>query len=371
MVEHLGWESVFFLNVPIGIVALLVAVRTVRESTSEQERQLDIPGLLLGTGALFSVTYGLIEANQLGWGDTVIRGSLVAAAVLMVAFLWWELRNPHAMMPLRFFRIPAFSAGNTVAFSVSLGMFAMFFFLSLYLQIIHSYSPFEAGYRFLPMTLMIVLTAPQAGKFAQRHGSRGPMTYGLLLTGGGLLLLGATLQVDTSYWAMLPVFTIMGHGIGATMAPMTAAVMNAVGPQRAGLGSAMTNTSREVGGVLGIAVLGTILTTKLKDTLTPALHALGLSPQQQAIVAQAAGHGTPPSPAALTRLGVPAEIQPRVFEAFGRSFMDGFHVALTVGGVILLIAAVVAYVWIPRSAPQRDGHPAAEESDLEHVVVEV
>jgi EmrB/QacA subfamily drug resistance transporter len=252
MVEHLGWESVFFLNVPIGIVAFLVATRTVRESRSSEQRHLDIGGLALGTSALFLLTYALIEANQRGWTDPVILAALGGFAVLLVAFLVWETRSPRAMMPLRFFRIPAFSAGNAVAFSVSLGMFATFFFLSLYMQLIRGYSAFEAGVRFLPMTLMIIVTAPNAGRYASKHGSRIPMTYGLLLAGGGLLTL-SRLDVDTPYWLMFPVFMVMGHGIGATMSPMTAAVMNAVGRERAGLGSAMTNTSREVGGVFGIA----------------------------------------------------------------------------------------------------------------------
>ena len=186
------------------------------------------------------------------------------------------------MMPLSFYRIPSFSAGNAVAFSVSLGMFATFFFLSIYMQAIHGFSPFEAGYRFLPMTAVIIVTAPLAGRYASKHGSRGPMTYGLLLAGGGLLVLGLTLQVDTSYWFMFPIFVLMGHGMGSVMAPMTAAVMNSVGPQRAGLGSAMTNTSREVGGVFGIALLGTILTTKLKSSFVPAIASLEL-PSEQAV----------------------------------------------------------------------------------------
>ena len=185
MVERLGWESVFFLNVPIGIVAFLVATRTVRESVSEQQRSLDLPGLALGTSALFLVTYGLIESNEMGWTDPLILSSLAGFVVLLAAFLVWEMRNPKAMMPLALFRIPAFSAGNAVAFSVSLGMFATFFFLSLYMQTIRGYSAFEAGVRFLPMTLAIIATAPLAGQYAQKHGSRIPMTYGLLLASGG------------------------------------------------------------------------------------------------------------------------------------------------------------------------------------------
>ena len=361
MVEHLGWQSIFFLNVPIGIVAFFVATRTVKESVSAEERQLDLPGLALGTAGLFSLTYALIEANQKGWGDPLIVSTLVGGFILIGAFLYWELHAPHPMMPLRFFRIPAFSAGNTVAFSVSLGMFATFFFLSLYMQLIRGYTPFEAGVRFLPMTLAIVFTAPLAGKYASTHGSRAPMTYGLLLAGGGLLFFGTQLEIDTSYWLMLPVFIIMGHGMASVMAPMTAAVMNAVGPQRAGLGSAMTNTSREVGGVFGIALLGTILTTRLQSSLTPALSGLGLTSAQQQAIATAGGHGT--LDAAVLKGLTPAQAA-GVYHAYSEAFMAGFHVALFVGGLVLVVAAIVANRFIPG----RDAVRVMAPGDEHHAV---
>lgn len=259
------------------------------------------------------------------------------------------------MLPLGFFRIPAFTAGNTVAFSVSLGMFATFFFMSLYMQLIRGYTPFEAGLRFLPMTAMIIVTAPNAGRYASKHGSRIPMTYGLILAGSGLLIL-SRLSVDTPYLLMLPVFVIMGHGIGSTMAPMTAAVMNAVGHERAGLGSATTNTSREVGGLFGIALLGTILTTRLKTTLEPSLVALGLSPAQRSAIESAAGQGRL-EPSALA--GLSPEQQGAVAQAFRESFMSGFRVALLVGGLVLLVAAIVANRFIPGRAHAQEVRRAA------------
>jgi MFS family permease len=259
------------------------------------------------------------------------------------------------MLPLSFFRIPAFSAGATVAFSVSFGMFATFFFMSLYMQLIRGYTAFEAGVRFLPMTLMIIVVAPNAGRYASRHGSRIPMTFGLTLAGVGLLGL-SLISVDTSYWLLLPLFVMMGIGIGATMAPMTAAVMNAVGPERAGLGSATTNTSREVGGVFGIALLGTILTTRLGAVFEPALAAIGLAPTSQAAIEATAGHGIL-DPKQIATL--PQDQQGAVVEAFRTSWMSGFRLSLVVAGAVLLVAAIVANRFIPGREHAREVRESA------------
>ena len=354
--QHASWHWVFFLNVPIGIVAFLVGSRTVRESRSEQERRLDIPGLALGTSGLFAITYGLIEANRKGWSSPEIVGALVIGVVLIGVFLWWEARNEHAMMPLSFFRIPAFSAGNLVAFSVSLGLFASFLYMSLYMQLVRGYSATAAGLRFLPMTAMIIVTAPLAGRFAQRVGSRAPMTYGLLLAGLGTLSL-TFVKIDTPFWIVGIAFLIMGHGLGATMAPMTAAVMGAVGPQRAGLGSAMTNTSREIGGVLGIAALGAVVFGHVKSAMD--LTHLGLNGSQLAALKAAAGHGFV-EPDRLAALGLtPAQIG-GFAHAFNLAYMGGFHEATFISGLILLTAATIANRFIPGREAVPVG-PAARE----------
>jgi EmrB/QacA subfamily drug resistance transporter len=366
LVENVGWQSVFFLNVPVGIIGFIVGLRTIRESTSEHARHLDIPGLLLGTTALFSMTYGLIEANQFGWGSPTIITSLVAAALLFVAFLSYEKRAREPMIPLNFFRIRPFSAGNAVAFSVSLGMFGTFFFMSLYMQLIRGYSAFEAGLSFLPLTAMIVIAAPAAGRFASKHGSRIPMTVGPTLAGAGLLL-GSMIHAHTPFGFIFPVFMMMGFGMGITMTPMTAAVMNAVGPARAGMGSAMTNTSREVGGVFGIALLGTLLTTKLKSSLTPVISALGLLPAQKSALIAAAGHGTL-DPTLPQKLGLSGPQQAAVFKGFGNAWIGGFHLALVIAGAVLLVAAFVSYRFIPHGAPERETFGTAPQQEQQPVV---
>jgi predicted MFS family arabinose efflux permease len=330
----------------------------VRESRSEEQRQLDVLGLILGTSALFFVTYGLIEANAFGWSDPRIIGSLGLFVVLLAGFLWWELRNPHAMMPLRFFKIPAFSAGNTVAFAIALGMFATFFFLTIYMQTIHGYSPFQAGASFLPLTVAIIVTAPQSGKYASQHGSRAPMTLGLCLAGGGLVLLGLLLTPTTHYWVMFPIFLAMGVGMGMTMAPMTAAVMNSVGRERAGLGSAMTNTSREVGGVLGIAILGAILSSQIRTAFAPAVAKIGLTPEQFQAVTSSAQHGEVVVPP-----GLAVEKLAAIKAAFDTAFMQGFRPALLFAGAVLLIAAFVSNRLIPGRDTIEEHHASADAKE--------
>ena len=357
LVQHVGWESVFFINVPIGILGFFVGVRNIIESRSEQARHLDAPGLLLGTGALFSLTYALIEVNQFGWSSPSIVTALVAAVILFITFLQYEKRARAPMMPLQFFRIPAFSAGNSVAFSISLGMFGTFFFVSLYMQFIRGYGPFAAGLRFLPLTGMIVIAAPLAGRYASKFGSRWPMVVGPLLAGTGLILL-SRIGVATPFSHIFPIFMMMGFGMGITMTPMTAAVMNAVGAQRAGLGSAMTNTSREVGGVFGIALLGTLLTTKLKSTFSTLLAPLALPAAQKAAIVASGGH-VELDPRLLAGLGQQKAVA--VQRAFDLSFVDGFHIALFVAALFLIVAAIVSWRFIPSGAPQRvESVPGAE-----------
>ena len=338
LVEHAGWASVFFLNVPIGLVGVVVASRVVTESTSPVARKLDGIGLVLGTGFLFSVTYALIEANQKGWADATILGSLALSVVLLVAFIVWEARNPDGMVPTGLFRIPAFATGSLVAFAISVAMFGTFFFFSLYLQLVRGYSAFQAGLRFLPLTAMIVFVAPQAGRAAQKWGSRWPLTFGLTMAGTGLLLL-SRISTTTNYGLVIPVLMTMGIGMGSTMTPMTAAVMNAVGPARAGLGSAATNTAREVGGVFGVALLGTLLTTGLKSALNTSLARISLAPGVRSSIVATAGHAQL-SPKQLRAL--PADQQTYVQHAFGQAFMHGFRISLTVAGLLALTAALLA-----------------------------
>jgi predicted MFS family arabinose efflux permease len=268
-----------------------------------------------------------------------------------------ERRSASPMLQLSFFRNPTFSAANTVAAMVSFGMFGMLFFLSLYMQDVKGYSALGAGVRFLASTGAIIFTAPIAGRLAGRIGSRWPMTVGLTLVGTGMLLL-MRLQPDTSYSSFWWVLTMMGVGMGLTMAPMTAAVMSSVPPARSGMAGATTNTSREVGGVFGIALLGAILTGRMKTHLIGLLTAARVPAGTRDQIVYALVHGRTGGAGAL-----PPGVDPTlVRDAFTSSFVYGMHVAMFVAAVALLFGALVAFLFVrPISGlqPEPEPQPAA------------
>jgi EmrB/QacA subfamily drug resistance transporter len=257
--EHVDWSWIFFVNVPVGIIAIAAAYAFIDESrdTSRDQRP-DVPGLVSSGIGLFALTYALIEANTHGWGSTRILGAFAIAAVSLAAFVVLELRQRRPMLDLTLFRNATFSGANVAMLLVALAMFGVFFYVSLYVQQILGYSPVEAGASFLPATILIAVLAPQIGRMVDRVGSR-------WLTGSGMLLLAVSLVLfsrlgtGSTYWDILPGLVVMGVGMALTMTPTTAAAMGSVPRDQAGVGSAVLNSMRQVGGSLGIAVTGAIV----------------------------------------------------------------------------------------------------------------
>ena len=257
--EHVDWSWIFFVNVPVGIVAIAAAYAFVDESrdTSHDQRP-DVPGLVTSGVGLFALTYALIEANSHGWGSARILGAFAVAAVSLAAFVLLELRQRRPMLDLTLFRNATFSGANVAMLLVALAMFGVFFYLSLFVQQILGYSPVEAGASFLPATILIAVLAPFVGRVVDRVGSR-------WLTGSGMVLLSLSLVLfsrlgtGSGYWDILPGLVVMGVGMALTMTPTTAAAMGSVPRDQAGVGSAVLNSMRQVGGSLGIAVTGAIV----------------------------------------------------------------------------------------------------------------
>jgi EmrB/QacA subfamily drug resistance transporter len=257
--EHLGWNWIFYINVPVGLVGLVAGRVIIRESKdTSHEQRLDVPGLVSSGVALFALVYALIEANSRGWTSPLILGLFVLAAVSGAVFVLLELHQRLPLFDLRLFRNTTFAGANTVALLVSLAMFGVFFFMSLFMQDVLGYSAVRAGAAFLPMTLLIIVVAPLAGRASDRLGSRWLMTGGMTLVGCSLLVF-AQIEPSSSYLSLLPGMVFGGIGMASTMTPMTAAALSSVPVDKAGVGSGILNTFRQVGGSLGIAVLGAIL----------------------------------------------------------------------------------------------------------------
>jgi EmrB/QacA subfamily drug resistance transporter len=256
--EHISWTWIFFVNVPVGILGIAASFLFIDESRDQTHVRLDVPGLATSGIGLFAFTYALIEANTYGWGSTRIVGSFVLAAVALATFVLLELRQRAPMLPLELFRNPTYTGANAVILLVALAMFGVFFFVSLYMQNILGYSAVQAGAAFLPMTVLIILVAPIAGKASDRIGSRGLMTAGMLLVAVQLLYF-SQLGADASFWALLPALLVGGVGMALTMTPSAAAATRSVPVDKAGVGSAVLNAARQVGGAMGIALMGAIV----------------------------------------------------------------------------------------------------------------
>ena len=266
--EQLDWSWIFFVNVPVGILGIAASFAFIDESRDETHERLDLPGLATSAVGLFALTYGLIEADTYGWTSPRIVGAFVIAGVALTAFVLLERHQRAPMLPLELFRNRTYTGANLTMLLVALAMFGVFFFVSLYMQQILGYSAVEAGAAFLPMTVLIILIAPLAGKTADRHGSRGLMTVGMLLIAAQLLWF-SQLEQDASYWQLLPSLIVGGIGMALTMTPSTAAATRAVPVDKAGVGAAVLNSSRQVGGTLGIAVMGAIVASQAGALVRP------------------------------------------------------------------------------------------------------
>jgi EmrB/QacA subfamily drug resistance transporter len=259
LVEHVSWQSIFFINLPVAAGAIAVTLFATHESRDETVvPKVDGGGIATITIGLTALTLALVEANSWGWGSPRIIGLLALAAAGLAAFAYVERRAEVPMVDFGFFRARTFLGANLVAFIVSFAMLAMFFFISLYMQNVLRFSPLEAGLRFLPTTLMVITIAPIAGRLADRIGPRPPMTVGLALVASSLLW-QSFLSTDSGFGFLLPGFVLMGIGISLVMAPMSTAAMNSVDKSKAGVASGILSMSRMVGGTLGVAVLGAFI----------------------------------------------------------------------------------------------------------------
>jgi EmrB/QacA subfamily drug resistance transporter len=278
LTEHVGWSSIFFVNVPIGAIAIVASLLLIDESRDKSAGQrLDLPGLAAATVGLFALAYALIEGNTYGWGSARIVGVFAVAAAALGAFVLLELLQRRPMLDLALFRNSTFTGASLAVLFLTLAMFGVFFYVSLYMQNVLGFSPVESGAAFLPMTLMIILIAPVAGRRSDRVGSRWLLTTGTLLVAAQLLYFSLSLGLDSSFWTLLPGFILGGIGMACVMSPATAAALSGVPDDKAGVGSAVINTARQFGGSIGIALLGAVVAHEVAGRHTREAFVQGLS----------------------------------------------------------------------------------------------
>ena len=276
VVSGISWQWIFWLNVPIGLALLPLAWLKLEETHGQRER-LDLPGLGLVSTGMLGVVWGLVRGNEAGWASGEVLGTIAAGAVLLAAFVAWELRMPTPMLPLRFFRNRTFTAANLVSLFMYFGMFGAIFLLSQFLQTAQGYSPLQAGLRLLPWTGMPLIVAPIAGALSDRIGGKPLMLLGMSMQAGALAWLAAISSPTLAYSEIVFPFMIAGAGMALFFAPVANVVLSAVRPEEEGKASGANNAIREIGGVFGVAVLATVF-SRYGGYRSPQTFVDGLSP---------------------------------------------------------------------------------------------
>jgi EmrB/QacA subfamily drug resistance transporter len=340
LAEYVSWRAIFFLNLPVAVGAVVVTLFATRESRDESTTHaIDWGGIVALSLGLTALVLALVEGNSWGWGSPEIVALLVTAAVGVAGFALIEPRVREPMVDFPLFRSRTFLGANLVAFIVTFSMLAMFFFLALYMQNILGYSAVEAGVRFLPATLMIVLIAPVAGRLSDRIGPRPLMVTGLSLTAISLFLL-TRIDVGTGYGLLLPAFIVMGIGIALVMSPMSTAAMNAVTPEKAGVGSGILSMSRMVGATFGVAAIGALFQHLASDQLTRELAGTGITATQRERIVDNLG-------SAGDATGLP----PQAVDAAQHAFIHALSNGMWLSAAVAAVGAVLSF-WL--IAPKRD-----------------
>jgi EmrB/QacA subfamily drug resistance transporter len=333
--EHLGWEWIFFVNVPIGLLAIGLTQRKLVNVAAQDPQRVDVPGLITFSLALFFLIFGLIRGNAEGWGSPGIVLSLGAAVALMLAFIAIEARSSHPMLDLRLFRKPAFNGVSAVAFGLSAGMFAMFLYLTIYMQGVLDFSPLEAGLRFLPLTVLSFIASPIAGSLSHRIPIRVLLGVGLGTVGVGLFLMHGV-NADSEWTSLLAGFLIAGVGIGITNPGIGQAAIAVVPVEKAGMGSGINTTFRQVGIATGVAGLGAIFQSRVDSKLTELL------PHAPNGLGELVASGGSRAAAAVSPPGIRAE----VVHASNVAFVSGFNEIILIASVLSFLGAALGFLLV-------------------------
>jgi EmrB/QacA subfamily drug resistance transporter len=346
LLEHFSWSSVFWVNIPIGVTALVLGAFVIPKSRDPKQTRLDPFGAILSIVGLATLLFGIIEGPEKGWSSDIVVASFVIAAIALIGFVRWEQHSTHPMLDMSVFRNPRFSSASSTITLTFFALFGSMFLMTQYWQLVHGYTALQAGIRLVPHALTMMIVAPLSARFVERLGTKLVVTAGLSLISTGLLAL-STIHATSPYLVVISYFLIMSVGMGMTMAPATESVMGSLPRAKAGVGSAVNDTTRQVGGALGVAIIGTIVSSVYAADIADIGRRFAL--------------GASNLDAAESSLGGAQRIAPSLGErsdAFVAAANDSFVHALSIGlrmsAAIILFATVMAWRYLPSHA----SHPA-------------
>ncbi|GII01233.1 MFS transporter [Planobispora takensis] len=335
------WQSVFFINVPVGIVALIVALLVIKESRAESLSKVDWLGVVLLSGAMFCLVWAIIKAPEYGWGDAKTLAFLAGTLLLGAAFVWWQGRAAEPLVPLSLFSSLSVSIGTVLMVLTAFSMFGAMFFLTFYFQGVHNLSPLEAGVRMLPMSAGMIVASPLAGAAISKFGPKIPIVAGMLITSVAMFLL-SRLGLEDGYAASAVPFVLLAFGLSPVMVGATEIIVGNAPEELSGVAGGMQQSAMQVGGSLGTAVLGAIVAGKVSDVLPGYWSATGLpapSPAQMEGLAQAASFAEAP-----VQPGTPEAVAQAITGVVNSSFLDGMHLGFQVSTGVAVLAALLALV---------------------------
>lgn len=344
LVEHVNWQSIFYINLGVGAIALLVGGRFIKESRDETAERLDVPGMLLLSGSLFMLVWGIIKTETLGWGSATAIGFLLGFVALLAVWVARMRTAKEPLVPLSLFRSASFDTGLGIMAAVAFALFGVIFFVTLYLQRVQGYSPVSAGVRMLPLTGVIAVSSVIGGVLGGRVPLRGQLATGLALVTGGLLGMVGLEPHGSTVGPLWLWFALIGLGLGQVFTTAAEVIVGSVPVERAGIASGLQQTLLQVGGALGTAVLGSILTSRIGSLIGGKLAAQGVTGDVASKVAagkSAIAQGIVPVPA-----GTSAQVAAKITGASHAALTQGMHTAFVVAAAVSALGAVAAIVFV-------------------------
>jgi EmrB/QacA subfamily drug resistance transporter len=355
LLQHFYWGSIFLVNIPIVVIAIVAGLLLVPTSRDPSAPRLDLVGALLSIVGLAALVYGIIEAPNVGWSTTRVLEAFTVSTVLLVVFLVWEMHSSHPMLDVKFFENPRFSAASVGIMLVFFALFGTTFLLTQYFQFVLGYTPLQTGVRLLPLALVLMVVAPLSARVNEKVGTKNTVSVGLFVVAAGLALL-SQVTTRTGYGDLVWRMMLMAVGMALAMTPATDSIMGALPREKAGVGSAVNDTTRQVGGALGVAVIGSILASRYGSDIGSFLRGKPVPPPVLHLIKHQVGAAIE----VANRVGGPAGAA--LAQHARAAFVGGLHDGVLVGALAALLGAVVVAIWLPSRPVRPDEHAMTRRS---------